>query len=142
MTRLVRVSRTAATFGPSRTTVTAGVAERIHALVTLDGLQPGEYLFHAGDRTAALTPTAWTRFVQAAFKAHSGVALSPKDCRASFVTWMRDGDHGSEVLKSAAQAMHHSSAMAQSAHYDKHGTDRVVAAAVKAADEFANRFVL
>lgn len=32
------------------------------------------------------------------------------------------------------------SAMAASAAYDKHGSDRVVAAAVKAADEFAKRF--
>jgi hypothetical protein len=37
--------------------------------------------------------------------------------------------------------MHHSSAVAQSAAYDKHGTDRIVAAAVKAADAYAKRFV-
>ena len=54
--------------------------------------------------------------------------------------WMRDGEHGSEVLTSAAAAMRHSSTMAASAHYDKHGTDRVVAAAVKAADDFARQF--
>ena len=55
---------------------------------------------------------------------------------------MRDGDHGDEVLASAAhaQAMHHSSAVAKSAAYDKHGTDRIVAAAVKAADAYAKRF--
>lgn len=34
----------AAVFGPSRTTVTAAVAARIHALVTLDALVAGEYL--------------------------------------------------------------------------------------------------
>jgi hypothetical protein len=79
--------------------------------------------------------------VQTTFKAYSGVALSPKDCRSSFITFMRDGDHGDEVLASAAQAMHHSSAVAQSAAYDKHGTDRIVAAAVKAADAYAKRFV-
>ena len=55
---------------------------------------------------------------------------------------MRDGAHGDEVLRSAAKAMHHSNAMAASAAYDKHGTDRIVAAAVKAADEFAKRFAL
>ena len=78
----------------------------------------------------------------ATFKAYAGVAFSPKNCRASFITWMRDGEHEDEVLRSAAQAMHHSNAMAASAAYDKHGTDRVVAAAVKAADEYAKRFAL
>ena len=79
-------------------------------------------------------------------KAYAGVAFSPKDCRASFVTFMfmfmRDGDHGDDVLTAAAQAMHHSSKVAASAAYDKHGSDRVVAAAVKAADEYAKRFAL
>ena len=103
--------------------------------MTLDGLQSGEYLFHGANRNHALEKSAWTRFVQAAFRSHSGVAFSPKSCRASFVTWMRDGSHGDETLAAAAQAMHHSSTMAASAHYDKHGTDRLVAAAVKAADD-------
>ena len=132
----------AATFGPSRTTVTVAVASRIDSLVTLDALEPGEYLFHGLNRRAALEKSAWTRFVQAAFNAYAGVALSPKNCRASFITWMRDGEHENEVLRSAAQAMHHSSATAASAAYDKHGTDRIVAAAVKAADDFAERFAL
>ena len=78
--------------------------------------------------------------MQTTFKTYSGVALSPKDCRSSFITFMRDGDHGDEVLASAAQAMHHSSSMAQSAAYDKHRTDRVVSAAIKAADAYAKRF--
>lgn len=115
---------------------------RIDALVTLDALRPGEYLFHGTDRRAALEPYTWTRLVQEAFKTHAGVAFSPKNCRSSFVTFMRDGAHGDEVLRSAAKAMHHSNAMAASAAYDKHGTDRIVAAAVKAADEFAKRFAL
>ena len=100
--------KTSSSFGPSRTTVTESVAVRIHALISLDGLQPGEYLFHGADRNAPLTPSSWTRVVKATFKAHSGVALSPKDCRSSFITFMRDGDHGDEVLTSAATAMHHS----------------------------------
>ena len=76
------------------------------------------------------------------FKAYSGVALSPKECRASFVTWMKDGDHDDETLRAAAVAMRHSSAMAASAHYDKHGSDRVVAAAVRAAEAVARLFAL
>ena len=115
---------------------------RIHSLVTLDKLTEGEYLFHGADRAVALEPWAWTRLVQTTFKTYAGVALSPKDCRSSFITFMRDGDHGDEVLASAAQAMHHSSATAQSAAYDKHGTDRIVAAAVKAAEAYAKRFTV
>ena len=134
--------KTAAIFGPSRTTLTATVATRIRDLVNLDALQPDEYLFHGKERHSPLSPSAWTRLVQATFKAHSGVALSPKECRSSFVTWLRDGEHGDETLRAAALAMRHSSAMADSAAYDKHGTDRVVAAAVEAADAFAARFAL
>jgi hypothetical protein len=134
--------KTSEVFGPTRTTVTAAVAARLDALVKLDRLQCGEFLFHASDRQTALSPSAWTRFVQAAFKKHSGVALSPKDCRSSFVSWLRSGDHGDAALKAAANAMHHSSAVAASAHYDKFGSDRVVEAAVKAADAFASRFAV
>ena len=133
--------KTSGVFGPTRTTVTTAVAARLDALVELDKLQCGEFLFHASDRQAALSPSAWTRFVQAVFKKYSGIALSPKDCRSSFVSWLRSGEHGDAALKAAAEAMHHSSAVAASAHYDKFGSDRVVAAAVKAADDFAFRFV-
>jgi hypothetical protein len=66
--------RAAAAFGPTRITVTAAVAARIDALVALDTLQPGEYLFHADDRRRSpLEPYTWTRLVQSTFKAHSGV---------------------------------------------------------------------
>ena len=53
---------------------------------------------------------------------------------------MRDGNHGDETLRAAAKALHHSSAMAASAAYDKHGTDRIVEKAVRVADDFARRF--
>ena len=132
--------KTAAVFGPSRTTLTATVAASVHALVTLDKLQVGEHLFHGRDRRAALTPYGWTRCVQRAFDTHAGVALSPKDLRSSFVTWLRDGSHNNEVLRAAAIAMRHSSTTAASAAYDKNGSDRLVAAAVGVADAFAARF--
>ena len=44
------------------------------------------------------------------------------------------------IVASAATAMHHSNATARSAAYDKHGSDRIVASAMKAADDFAGRF--
>ena len=51
------------------------------------------------------------------------------------------GEHGDEVLKSAANAMHHSSTVAASAAYDKDGSDRIVGSAMDAAEAFAQRFV-
>ena len=60
----------------------------------------------------------------------------------SFITYLRDGDHGNETLRAAALAMRHSSTMAESASYDKHGSDRLVAAAVQVADECARRHAL
>lgn len=139
------VAETAAFFGPSRTTVTDGVAGCIHTLVLLDGLQTGEVLFHlVNDRRAPLAPSTWTEFVQTTFQTYSSreVALSPKDCRSSFITHLRDGNHGDETLRAAARAMHHSSQIAASATYDKHGSDRTVASAIKVADAIAARYAL
>jgi len=106
-----------------------------------DKLQGGEYLFHAAtNRRLPLDFTAWGRLVKATFKAYGDVALCPKDCRASFVTWLRSGEHGDDVLNSAARQMRHSSQMSESATYDKEKAARVVSAASKAADAFALRF--
>ena len=133
--------KTASVFGPACTTVTAAVAEAIAALVATDKLQDGEYLFHAAtNRRAPHDVTAWGRLVKATFKAYGNVALCPKDCRASFVTWLRSGEHGDDVLTSAARQMRHSSQMSESATYDKEKAARVVSAASKAADAFALRF--
>ena len=46
--------------------------------------------------------------MQATFKAYSpgSVPLSPKDCRASFVTWLRDGAHGDECVLTAGGRFH------------------------------------
>ena len=133
--------KTASFFGPACTTVTAGVADAIAALVTADKLQDGEFLFHAAtNRRAPLDTTAWGRLVKSTFKAHSDVALCPKDCRASFVTWLRSGEHGDDVLTSAARQMRHSSQMSESITYDKEKEARVISAASKAADAFALRF--
>ena len=135
--------KTASVFGPACTTVTASVADAIAALIAADELQDGEYLFHAAaNRNAPLDPTLWGRFVKATFKAHGGVALCPKDCRASFITWLRSGEHGNEVLTSAAEQMRHSSTTSASATYDKEKAARVVSAASKAAEAFANRFTV
>ena len=133
--------KTASVFGPACTTVTGAVADSITSLVAIDSLQSGEYLFHAAtNRALPLDSTAWGRFVKAAFRKHGGVPLCPKDCRASFITWLRSGEHGDDVLTSAAQQMRHSSTMSASATYDKDKAARVVSAASQVAEAFAQQF--
>ena len=53
--------------------------------------------------------------------------------------WRSERVDKAEHTGSAAN-MHHSSKMAESAAYDKHGSDRIVAAAMRAANEFALQF--
>lgn len=102
--------KTSAVFGPTRATVTPSVAVRVQALVDFESLETGDYLFHLhADKRSPLKPSAWTEFVQATFQTYSGQRLSPKDCRSSFISWLRSGQHGDETLKAAADAMHHSS---------------------------------
>ena len=78
--------------------------------------------------------------VKATFKTYGGVAFCPKDVRASFVTWLRSGEHGDSVLAEAAKQMRHSSSMQASVHYDKARSERVVSAASRVADAFAATF--
>ena len=99
--------------------------------------------FHTSkNRHAPIDPTVWGRLVKGLFECYSpgGVALCPKDCRASFVTWLRSGAHGESLLTEAARQMHHSSSTAASAAYDKGKAARIVSAASKATDEFAAQF--
>ena len=133
--------KTSAVFGATCTTLPTSVAAAIDALVSIDELVRGDCLFHSDiDRAQPLTPWAYSRFVKSAFKAHAGVAMCPKDARASFVTWARSGEHGDDVLTSAARQMHHSSSMQESATYDKEKSERVVSAASKATEAFSEQF--
>ena len=132
--------KTASVFGPAITTVTDGVARAIAALVHIDSLTTGEFLFHATDRASHLNPTQWGLLVKEAFLVYGGTAMCPKDCRASFITWLRSGEHCDDVLTSSAKQMRHSSTTSASATYDKEKAARVVSAASKAADVFARQF--
>ena len=96
------------------------------------------YLFHAaGDPATPHTEAAWTKLVKATFRRASGVALAPKDLRSSFVGFLRSGDHSDATLRSAAAAMRHSSQTQRSHAYDKGRCDRLTAAAIQAAAEYA-----
>ena len=100
-----------------------------------------QYLFHARkDKRTAIAPCAWSKCVKATFARHGDVALCPKDARASFITFLRSGDHDDATVKAAAIAMRHSSKIQASATYDKGGSDRRVSAAMKVAADYSAKF--
>ena len=134
--------KTAAIFGPVRTTMSPAISKWIDIYLDLhDGeLRNGDYLFHQADYTRALTSSQWTRLVKQCFLRHAGVALAPKDLRASFITFLRSTDHSDDTLRAAAYAMRHSSRTQESAAYDKGQGDRRVASAVRAAEVYAAKF--
>ena len=74
------------------------------------------------------------------FKAHAGVPLAPKELRSSFITFLRSGHNSDAALKSAAFAMRHSSAQARGPAYDKERSERLSAAVVQVATDFAAGF--
>ena len=76
----------------------------------------GGFLFHGkDDATAPLPPSTWTDLIQRIFLQHGGVKLSPKDLRASYITFLRSNDVNDELVRSTAIAMRHSSSTAASA---------------------------
>lgn len=126
--------KTVAVFGASNTQFNASTAVWIQQYIEIAAIPDRGYLFHAKDDTASpLESALWTRLVQRVYKKHAGVAICPKDLRASFISWLRSGEHGDEVLKAAAVAMRHDSQTAASATYDKEGTQRLVESAMKVA---------
>ena len=135
--------KTAPVFGATRTTLPRVVSERIKAYATAAKLSNGMYLFYAGtDASQPLEPYAWTRLVKSCFKRHSHrkVPLAPKELRASFVTFLKSGEHSDATLKAAATAMRHSSKTQASAAYDKGGHDKTIASAMRVCTSYAARF--
>lgn len=135
--------KTAAVFGPSRTTLNAKVSALVDEYTALADLDTASkhYLFYKGDDASApYSPSAWTKTIKSLFKRHSGVPLAPKELRASFVTFLKSGNHSDTTLRSAAVALRHSSKTQDSHAYNKGKSDRMTAAAVKVAAEFAATF--
>ena len=71
---------------------------------------------------------------------HTGVALCPKELRASFVEFLKTNKHGDETLRAAAKAMKHSSKTQASHSYSRGESDRLAAAAVRVAEAYAANF--
>ena len=133
--------KTIATFGPSITTVPASITLALKKHIALAAVPHSGYIFTASDNPfEPLEDYQWTRLVKALFKRYSGVALAPKDLRSSHVTWLKSGDHDDETLRSAAQAMRHSSKTQDSAAYNKGKSNRLAQKSVDAAAAFAAKF--
>ena len=73
---------------------------------------PHPFLFHGNSGPSRpYSPAGWCRLIKSVFKRHSGVALSPKDLRSSFITFLRSSHNNEALLKSCAVAMRHSNSM-------------------------------
>jgi integrase len=115
----------------------------IHTIIWLASLDATQkhYLFYRGDDASKpYESSAWTHVIKSLFKRHSGVPLAPKQLRASFATFLKSGNHNDATLRSAAVALRHSSKTQDSAAYNKGKGDRLTAAAVKVAEDFAATF--
>ena len=135
--------KTAVFFGPTRTTLPTAICKSITSYTNAAQLHDGHYLFYVGtDASKPLEPYAWTRLVKGCFQRHStrAVPLAPKELRASFTTWLKDGDHSDATLKAAAKAMRHSTKTQASRSYHKGQHDKTIAAAMRVAEQFASSF--
>ncbi|KAL1499023.1 hypothetical protein AB1Y20_013539 [Prymnesium parvum] len=144
MQKALGAHKTSAVFGLSVTAVPAPTCALLEAWVQHTGLDaaatPCVFKHVGADRSTPLAPSRWTETVQAAFKRHSGVALSPKDPRSSYVTFLRSLEHDNAVLRAAALAMRHSERQASGPAYDKGRAGRLGAAAVAQAQRHATGF--
>jgi hypothetical protein len=133
--------KTAAAFGATRTSISSSITPWLSRYIVMHAIPHGGYLFHArGNEFEPISPSGWTYRVKAIFARHGDVALCPKDTRASFITFLRSGEHDNETVKAAAVAMRHSSKTQASAAYDKGASDRRVSAAMKVASDYSARF--
>lgn len=110
--------KSSAIFGPSKTTLGKEICDAITAVLALekaDDNTTDPFLFHGTSGAATpFSPAGWCQLIKSVFKRHSGVALSPKDLRSSFITFLRSSQNNEALLKSCAVAMRHSNAMQES----------------------------
>ena len=133
--------KTSSLFGATRTTLNASVTPWLDRYIKLALIPNGGHLFHpSGSPLEAIEISNWTHLVQSIFMRHGGVKLSPKDTRASFITFLRTGEHDDATVKAASIAMRHSSKTQSSNAYDKGSCDLRVNAAMKVAADFSAKF--
>ena len=135
--------KTAKFYGPTATSISKLIVPWLHRYLDVASLreQDKPYLFHPHTTpTRALSPSQWCAVVKACFAKHTSVACSPKQLRASFVTWLKSQTDAPSVLRAAAASMRHQEKTQGSSHYDAERNDRLVTAAVQLCEDYALTF--
>ena len=135
--------KTARFYGPTATSISKLIVPWLHRYLDVATLheQDAPYLFHPkGLPSRALSPSQWCAVVKACFAKHTGIACSPKQLRASFVTWLKSQTDAPGVLRAAAVSMRHQERTQGSSHYDAERNDRLVDAAVQLCEDYARKF--
>ena len=100
-------------------------------------MSDGDFIF-TDKKGEVVSPDAWTKLVQRVYKRYADVSLAPKDLRSCYVTFLKSGDHGDEILRATAVKMRHSSKMQSSAAYDK--SNKLAQTAVATCSEYSAKF--
>ena len=129
--------KTSAAMGPSLTTLSTSIVPWIEKWIELTSVSDDDFLF-ATTAGEAYSPSLWSRLVKAIYKKHCGVAVTPKDLRSIYVTFLKEGDHGEEALRAAAEKMRHTTKMQGSAAYDK--SNKLAQTAVAMAANYSAKF--
>ena len=133
-----------AIFGPIKTSVSESIGRAIDAYIEISNVGralPRPYLFHARtDPSKPYSRSSWCRLIKGLFGRYAGREFTPKDLRASFITFLRSDHNDQELLKSAAIAMRHSTQMQASEHYDKNKNDTLVRSAMILCESYASKF--
>ena len=113
--------KTSAVMGPSLTALPTSVVPWLELWIKLTSV-PADGLLFASRGGDAITPPNWGRMVRACFKRYAGVAVTPKDLRSSYITYLKSDQHSDESLRAAAIAMRHNTATQSSTAYHKRNT--------------------
>ena len=130
--------KSSAVFGPSCTQLHSAVVPWLDTWIELTGVTEGGFVFTVKDGVSAYSPSQWTQVVKSTYRKHGGVAIAPKDLRSAYVTFLKSGEHGDDLLKATAIRMRHGSHMQDSAAYNK--SNAIAQTAVAAAGRYSDRF--
>ena len=138
--------KTARFYGPSKTTINELIAPWITKyleLIEFDRVDenPLFYLFPvSNDFSRAVSASQWGSQIKAMFKRWSGIEVTPKSLRSSYICWLKGATDAPEILQAAAKAMRHTDDTQASDRYDVEGNDRLVAASTSFTLAYASKF--
>ena len=116
--------KTARFYGPSKTTINELIAPWITKyleLIEFDRVDenPLFYLFPvSNDFSRAVSASQWGSQIKAMFKRWSGIEVTPKSLRSSYICWLKGATDAPDILQAAAKAMRHTDDTQASDRYD------------------------